>query len=172
MVVEYLPLELSFCTWPSQVGPRKMPSDSANSDEEKTGVSVMLDDAYIGTFNVPLSKLRLTTTGRPLREAGVQKMMQSIKEDGWLTSSMPIVVVLNNEDGQNITAANACTIYYGVLDGNHRVEALLRRDRAFEEAHNDEGLTRDTTIAVRVHPTAGSGRTRSASSQIVSNKPT
>ena len=160
MVVQHLPLVLSYCTWPSQVGRQKMPSGSTSSDEEKTGVSVMLDDSYIGTFNVPLSKLRLTATGRPLREAGVQKMMKSIKDDGWLTSSMSIVVVLNNEDCQNITTANACTIYYGVLDGNHRVEALVRRDRAFEEAHNDEGLTQDTTIAVRVHRRIGKNQER------------
>ena len=35
------------------------------------------------------------------------------------------------------------------------MKALLRRDRAFEEAHNDEGLTRDNTIAVLVHRRIG-----------------
>ena len=51
------------------------------------------------------------------------------------------------------------TIYYGVLDGNHRVEAFLRRDHALEEAHNEE-LTRDTSIAVRVHRRIGKKQER------------
>ena len=56
--------------------------------DEPMGIGPLLKSAFIGLFDVAVSKLRLTTKERPLREAGVAKMLKVI-EDVWIASSNP-----------------------------------------------------------------------------------
>ena len=95
-----------------------MPSLTDNG--KKTGVSGILDDAFIGIYNVKVSALRLTTMGRAIREAGVEDMIQSIREDGFLTSSMPYVITLDDQAAKRLTDNkdnDITNLEFRVLDG-------------------------------------------------------
>lgn len=124
----------------------KMPAarrgETASGDDDSSGIGGLLRQSFIGTFEVPVSKLGLTTLGRCLRQAGVDRISQSLEDDGWLTSSMPIVTLVNSTEDNMINKNNAQALCYRTLDGNRRVEALRRRDTAREV---------DTTISVHVH---------------------
>ena len=117
--------------------------DTAVSDD-KTGVGTLLQSTFLGLFEVAVSKLKLTTMGRPLREAGVKKMLSSIEEDGWIGSSPPVVILHNASDEKNIGKDNARDMVFRVLDGNHRIAALAMRDEK-------RGGKEDTIIRVCVH---------------------
>ena len=93
-----------------------------------------------------MAQLRLTTMGRQLRLAGVQKILKSLDEDGWIAFSMPIATLVNKADEDVITEDNAADLDYRVIDGNHRVAVLLKRD---------ETRKTSTNISVRVHKTMG-----------------
>lgn len=107
-------------------------------------MGLLLQSTFVGLFEVSVSKLKLTTMGRPLREAGVVKILSSIEEDGWIAVSHPVVVLHNESDEKNIDEQNARDMTFRVLDGNHRVAALARRDQI-------RGGNEDTIITVSVH---------------------
>lgn len=79
---------------------RRLPSDSGTtktavtvtldiSAEDNAGVGTLFGESYIGTFDASLSKPRLLSTARLLREAGAQNMMGPNEEHGGLTFSLP-----------------------------------------------------------------------------------
>ena len=122
-----------------------MPDTTPDSgDEKRMGMGLLLQSTFVGLFEVSVSKLKLTTMGRPLREAGVVKILSSIEEDGWIAVSHPVVVLHNESDEKNIDEQNARDMTFRVLDGNHRVAALARRDQ-------NRGGNDDTIITVPVH---------------------
>ena len=108
------------------------------------GVGPLMQSAFLGTFEASVSKLKLTTLGRPLREAGVKKMLSSIEEDGWITHSHPVVVLSRPSDEKRLYKDETRDIHFRVLDGNHRVAALARRDK-------NRGGNDDTVITVSVY---------------------
>lgn len=117
--------------------------DTAVSDD-KTGVRPLLQSTFLGAFEVVISKLKLTTMGRPLREAGVKKMLSSIEEGGWIRSSTPVVILRNASDEKIIDKDNARDMTFRVLDGNHRVAALAMREKK-------RGGKEEPIITVSVH---------------------
>ena len=118
--------------------------DTESVREDKMGVGPLMQSAFLGTFEASVSKLKLTTLGRPLREAGVKKMLSSIEEDGWITHSHPVVVLFRPSDEKHIDKDNSRDLTFNVLDGNHRVAALARRDK-------NRGGNDDTVITVSVY---------------------
>lgn len=121
-----------------------IPDAAPSGYENDDGVGHFLKSTFIGFFEVSVSNLKLTTSGRPLREAGVVEMLKSIEEDGWVESCVPVVILRNASDEKLIDGSDARGMVFSVLDGNHRVAALARRDK-------NRGGGVDTVITVGVH---------------------
>lgn len=73
--------------------------EMAGNENENYDTGGLVDETLIGTFEVPISKLRFTTMGRQLRQAGIDKIFQSVVDDGWLKFSMPTVTLVIRRKG-------------------------------------------------------------------------
>lgn len=116
-------------------------NNSSNPCDETTGMSSLLGEHYLGTFKMRVGNITCTEMVRPVSMAGVKRIVQSIREVGWLEQFPPSVVIqrgcLGNVD--KLTAEVALGVVGRTLDGNHRIAAL-------KEAYNEE-----TAIPVRVY---------------------
>lgn len=106
----------------------------------------LLAGHLIGTFRARVSKLTLTTAGRALQEAGVDTLLKSITDDGWVTSATPVVTLEHAADEGILSDANSTDLTFRIIDGNHRVAALKRLD---------EKNATDSIIDVQVHRALG-----------------
>ncbi|CAM9695824.1 unnamed protein product, partial [Sphacelaria rigidula] len=89
---------------------------------------------------VPIKQVRLTSFTRPINESGLQTIVESIKEKGWLPQAEPALVV-EREGLPNGEFTEDCiaTSVYKVLDGNHRLAAAKKI------------MDGETTLSCRVH---------------------
>lgn len=86
-----------------------------------------LERHFIGCYDVPLKQITLTSFARPISEKGLESVMQSIRDKGWLPHAPPAVVVAREglPNGE-FTEDCIATAEYRVLDGNHRIGAAKR----------------------------------------------
>ncbi|CAM9735452.1 unnamed protein product, partial [Sphacelaria rigidula] len=82
---------------------------------------------FIACFDVPLSQIRLTEFTRPLNDRGIDLMVKSITDKGWLPHAEPALVV-DREGLPHGEFTEDCipTAVYKVLDGNHRLAAAKK----------------------------------------------
>lgn len=86
----------------------------------------ILRDNLIGSFEVPLGNITLTSLTRELNPAGVAMVTKSLKDKGWSSSACPALVVDTESippDGVELTPDVVNNLDLKVLDGNHRIAA-------------------------------------------------
>lgn len=119
----------------------------------KESCSSALSANYKGVYCADVSKLRTTTAGRPLREPDIKDMMQSIANDGWVDTSMPVVTLHLQSDEGSLTHEDSTTFSFRVIDGNHRVvslQRLLAGERDDQAKVNRDILTTEVNVHVYV----------------------
>lgn len=80
-------------------------------------------------------------------------MQKQIEADGYVQSYAPIVVLTTPDNRPREEVLADDTAKYRVIDGNHRVAALLRIDQ-------ENNATTPTAIDVRIHQPMGSSTER------------
>lgn len=103
-------------------------SRSAQQGSRPENTAALLASHFIGTFRASVSKLILSTAGRSLQEEGVDTLLKSITQDGWVTSVTPVVTLEDASYAEILTRENSIDLKFRVVDGNHRVAALKRVD--------------------------------------------
>lgn len=86
----------------------------------------MLGSKLVGTFDIPLKQMALTSLTRELNPRGVENLVKSIRANGWLTHNPPALVLSSALDNGEATSESMVSREYVVLDGNHRVGACKR----------------------------------------------
>ena len=94
------------------------------TDADVGGLASVLKDSRAGTFTLPISRFIHTTSGRLLRRAGIDDLYADIKQKGWLTTSLPTVCLVGDVPEGGLTADNADSRQYRMIDGNHRLAAI------------------------------------------------
>ena len=134
--------QLSFLRVPRPISIFEMPSNkSTNGRDGTAGMSSLLGEHLLGTFKMRLGNITCTEMVRPVNMAGVKRIVQSIRDVGWLEQFPPSVVIRRDclGNGDKLTAEVALGVVGRTLDGNHRITAL-------KEVYNEE-----TVIPVRVY---------------------
>lgn len=108
------------------------------------GVSHVLSETFVGVFTLPLTSFIHTTSGRKLREAGVNDLISDIKQKGWLSNQRPTVCLVGDLPDGGLSVENSGSHQYRMIDGNHRLAALRR-------LAEDAALSPPTDIKVEVH---------------------
>ena len=117
-------------------------SGSTPQESRPQNIAALLAGHFIGVYRASVSKLILSTAGRSLQETGVNAILSSISQDGWITSATPVVTVEKSSDEAILNEGNSIDLKFRVVDGTHRVAALKRVD---------ERNGTDTVIDVQVH---------------------
>lgn len=99
---------------------------SANTNDAAGGLASVLSESRVGTFKLPISSFVHTTSGRLLREAGVNDLYNDIKKKGWLSTNLPTVCLLGDPPEGGLNADNVDSYKYRMINGNHRLKALRR----------------------------------------------
>lgn len=115
-------------------------------DASASGIPKLLAKFYLGTIRVSIRSLELTSIGRAQRKSGVDALKKQIQLDGFDESYAPIVCLVNplSSELSLETVVAEEGIKFRVIDGNHRVAALLMIDDEAKPAS-------PTFIRVRVH---------------------
>lgn len=120
---------------------------AAEADEgSSVGMSKLLAKFFIGVIRVSIRRLELTSIGRAQRQAGVVALTKQIESDGFDENFAPIVCLVHPlaVDQSLETLMTGEEIRPRVIDGNHRVAALLEIDDKTKPAS-------PRVIRVRVH---------------------
>jgi len=124
--------------------PPSPPADAAD-------LAKVLQGSRLGRYQVPLSALSHTTSGRPLHQTGVATLLASIESNGWLGSPMTACLVGDAPDGE-LTPDVAHGRQYLMINGNHRLAALKQfyTSKAAEDGAAEADLSK-YTVEVDVH---------------------
>lgn len=115
---------------------------------DAAGLAQLLALSKVGTFSLPIANLQHTAIGRPLHRVGVSSIRTSIEDQGWLDSKMTACLVGPTPVGGLEAADVAEQQQYRILDGNHRLAALLEIEAERKKA---DPSCEPTFIGVEVH---------------------
>lgn len=110
-------------------------------------LATTLEETKLGTYRLPITALQHTSSGRPLHQEGVESIRGSIHEKGWLGSKMTACLVGDVPAG-GLTVDNAPSLQYRLINGNHRLAALVL---LLEEKKRETPSCDATIIEVDVH---------------------
>lgn len=109
----------------------------------------LLDQTREGAFTLPLSCFLHTASGRPQRQSGILEIRDSIKEHGWLGTPMTVCLVGDAPDG-GLTADIADSRQYRIVNGNHRLAALLLLEKERPPDSSPTMITVDVHVGMTV----------------------
>lgn len=100
----------------------------------------------IGTVCARVLKLTLAQPGDIFEISGIDMLLKSTTNNGWVTSATSFVTLENSADESTISKANSTDPKFRVVDRNHRVAALT---------FVDERDPADTIFDVQVYRALG-----------------
>ena len=121
------------------------------SPADAADLAKVLQGSRLGRYQLPLSALSHTTSGRPLHQTGVATLLASIESNGWLGSPMTACLVGDAPDGE-LTPDVAHGRQYLMINGNHRLAALKQfyTSKAADDGAAEADLSK-YTVEVDVH---------------------
>lgn len=102
------------------------PGSSAESRSIGNKLDGLLREKFVGTFEIPLKQIAVTSLTRELNPSGLEAVIKSIRANGWLTHNPPALVLTSGGDDVDVTPESMPSRDFIVLDGNHRVSAAQR----------------------------------------------
>lgn len=88
--------------------------------EEANNAARALLSFCVFEWEVPLDNITSADNSRPISEAGVRIIKESIEKIGFMPTAPPQIMFPDLAEGQDCTAEKALTLRAITIDGNHR----------------------------------------------------